>query len=286
MNQLRIVQDALRRKLEDRTRLASARLVLAYAVVAAAWIALSDIWAVSVGITGQRWATFNAVAGAGFVVLTSAILYTLLDRYANRIAQAERELLQQENLIRQAYVDVLSAVTGGKLMLVSQDEVLLSLGPPLGVEHRLEHPSELAEARRTIRESVRFRARDLGDSPMLLSPVGEALNNALKHGGTVAYQVHAFEDTIQVRVEDDGPGIDFRTLPKAALVTGFSTTATLGIGFTIMLQTCERVLIATAPGQTTIVLEFHAGAESLAPAYTAESAQPALINTDLTAFEY
>ena len=116
------------------------------------------------------------------------------------------------------------------------------------------------------------------------SPVGEALNNALKHGGTVTYQVHAFEDTIQVRVEDDGPGIDFRTLPKAALVSGFSTTATLGMGFTIMLQTAERVLIATTPGKTTVVLEFRAGAESFRPAGSAESAYPALINTTLTAF--
>ena len=58
-----------------------------------------------------------------------------------------------------------------------------------------------------------------------------------------------------------GPGIDFRTLPKATLVAGFSTAATLGMGFTIMLQLCDRVLISTHPGRTVVVLECSAPAD-------------------------
>jgi len=64
------------------------------------------------------------------------------------------------------------------------------------------------------------------------------------------------DDLLQVLIRDDGPGIDFRTLPKATLVRGFSTASSLGMGFTIMLQSCERVLLATRPGRTSIVLEF------------------------------
>ena len=54
------------------------------------------------------------------------------------------------------------------------------------------------------------------------------------------------------------PGIDFRTLPRATLQRGFSTASSLGMGFTIMLQVCERVLLSTHPGRTTVVLEFAA----------------------------
>jgi len=64
-----------------------------------------------------------------------------------------------------------------------------------------------------------------------------------------------------VAVTDRGPGIDFRTLPKATLTPGFSTAASLGMGFTIMLHLCERVLLSTQPGHTSVVLELAADGE-------------------------
>jgi anti-sigma regulatory factor (Ser/Thr protein kinase) len=90
----------------------------------------------------------------------------------------------------------------------------------------------------------------------LLSTAGEALDNALKHAKGGTYQVFAKDGDLQVAVTDEGPGIDFRTLPRATLVPGFSTAASLGMGFTIMLQLCERVLLATRPGHTAVVLEL------------------------------
>jgi len=58
-----------------------------------------------------------------------------------------------------------------------------------------------------------------------------------------------------VAVTDGGPGIDFKTLPRATLVPGFSTASTLGVGFTMMLQLSDRVLLSTRPGRTQVVLE-------------------------------
>lgn len=69
----------------------------------------------------------------------------------------------------------------------------------------------------------------------LRAPVGEALVNALRHAGGGSYQVFARGDALQVLVRDEGPGIDFRMLPRATL-RGFSTASSLGMGFTIMLQ--------------------------------------------------
>jgi anti-sigma regulatory factor (Ser/Thr protein kinase) len=84
----------------------------------------------------------------------------------------------------------------------------------------------------------------------------EAATNALKHAGSGSCQLFRRGGTVQVAVSDTGPGIDFRLLPKATLLPGFSSAQSLGMGFTIMLDLSDRILLATAPGRTRVVLEF------------------------------
>ena len=175
--------------------------------------------------------------------------------------QAEQALRAQEERIRQAYVDVLDAVTGGKLILLTDEALAVELGQPLGGCAPITSPAELAEARRSLLGAIEARFPGRTPGADLLHPVCEAWNNALKHAGGGTYQVFATETRLQVAVTDRGPGIDFRTLPKATLVPGFSTAASLGMGFTIMLQLCERVLLCTRPGLTEVVLEVPLSAD-------------------------
>ena len=172
------------------------------------------------------------------------------------LREAERALRRQEEDIRHAYVDVLDAVTGGKLILLTEEQLADELGTPLGHQTVFGAAAELATARRRLVRAAETRFAGRIRHKDLLSTVGEALDNALKHAGGGAYQAFAREDCLQVAVSDDGPGIDFRMLPRATLVPGFSTAASLGMGFTIMLQLCERVLLTTRPGHTVVVLEF------------------------------
>jgi ligand-binding sensor protein/anti-sigma regulatory factor (Ser/Thr protein kinase) len=174
------------------------------------------------------------------------------------LREAERALRRQEERIRHAYVDVLDAVTGGKLILLTEEQLSDELGTPLGQQVVFGAPAQLATARRMIVRAADTRFPGRIRHTDLLSTVGEALDNALKHARGGSYQVFARGDHLQVAISDDGPGIDFRTLPRATLVPGFSTAASLGMGFTIMLQLCERVLLSTRPGRTTVVLEFAA----------------------------
>ncbi|HMK91712.1 MAG TPA: ATP-binding protein, partial [Thermoleophilia bacterium] len=159
------------------------------------------------------------------------------------------------------YVDVLDAVTGGKLILLTDEELGHELGAPITDLRSFSTPGELAAARRTLVGAAeegfpgRIRHTDL------LSTVGEALDNAMKHAGGGSYRAFARDGSLQVMIADEGPGIDFRTLPRATLVPGFSTAASLGMGFTIMLQLCERVLLVTRPGRTVVTLEFAAAPE-------------------------
>ena len=178
--------------------------------------------------------------------------------------EAEQALRRQEGDIRRAYVDVLDAVTGGKLILLTEETLAGELGPPLSDVMPIRSTAELAEARRLVVDAAELRYPGRIRYTDLLSPVCEALNNALKHARGGTYQVFARDDCLQVAITDEGPGIDFRTLPRATLVRGFSTAASLGMGFTIMLQLCARVLLCTRPGRTEVVLEV-AAADRPAP---------------------
>ena len=172
------------------------------------------------------------------------------------VRQAEQALRQQEEEVHRAYVDVLDAVTGGKLVLLTDELLPAELGEPLTERIDLTSASQTAQARQRVLEAAEARYPGGVDRNTVITPVSEALDNALKHAGGGTYQVFAKNGHLQVAVADDGPGIDFRTLPRATLVRGFSTAASLGMGFTIMLQLSERVLLATRPGHTQVVLEF------------------------------
>ena len=176
-------------------------------------------------------------------------------------ARAEQALRRQEEGIRQAYVDVLDAVTGGKLILLTEEALAGELGEPLCSLTPISSPAQLSEARRLVVACAELRYPGQIDHADLLSPVGEALDNALKHAQGGTYQVFAGDGCLKVAISDAGPGIDFRTLPRATLVPGFSTAASLGMGFTIMLHLCERVLLCTRPGLTEVVLEMAAAQE-------------------------
>lgn len=174
------------------------------------------------------------------------------------VRHAERALRRQEESIRRAYVDVLDAVTGGKLILLTDEELAGQLGVPLMEAEHIDEARELGAARSVVASVAAGRFPDWAPRTDVRTPVCEALVNALRHAGGGTYQLFARDDRLQVLIRDEGPGIDFRTLPRATLQRGFSTASSLGMGFTIMLQVCERVLLSTRPGRTSLVLEFAA----------------------------
>ena len=182
-------------------------------------------------------------------------LWALTTDDVTDVRRAELAMRRQEEDIRRAYVDVLDAVTGGKLILLTEQGLAEELGEPLSESLPFAVASDVARARQRVVEAAESRYPGRIDRSGLITPVSEALDNALKHARGGTYRVFARNGCVQVAIGDSGPGIDFRTLPKATLVRGYSTAASLGMGFTIMLQLCERVLLCTRPGRTEVVLE-------------------------------
>lgn len=169
--------------------------------------------------------------------------------------QAEEALRNRDMAIRRAYVDVIAAVTGNRLILMTPDEIDASLGDPVDRSHSITSYRTLARARAEIRDAIERGLPDRHDTGDFIVGVGEALTNMVKHAGGGRYQVLRRDHTAQVVIEDRGPGVDFTTVPRATLEIGFSTKGTLGVGFTIMLETSDRVLLSTQPGSTILVLE-------------------------------
>ncbi|HEY3373946.1 MAG TPA: PAS domain S-box protein [Candidatus Aquicultor sp.] len=169
--------------------------------------------------------------------------------------QAEEVLRERDLYVRRAYADALGAVTGGRLIIMTIDEIRAVLGEPITNSQTIDSYKDLAYVRAQLIATLESQFSDKERANELLLAASEAITNAVKHAGKGTYQVLKRNRTIQLMVEDAGPGIDFTLLPKATLLSGFSTKQSLGIGFSVMLELSDRVLLSTQPGGTIVVLE-------------------------------
>jgi anti-sigma regulatory factor (Ser/Thr protein kinase) len=179
--------------------------------------------------------------------------------------RTQEELRKRDRAIRRAYVDVIAAVTGNKLILMTSEEIKDALGELVAKPHRIGSYRSLAKARAEIRTALAYHFPEVRGAQDFIVGVCEGLTNAVKHGGSGRYEVRRCNTTAQVVISDRGPGVDFTTVPKATLEAGFSTQGTLGVGFTIMLEMSDRVLLSTQPGETVLVLEVGKQEHSLRP---------------------
>ena len=185
----------------------------------------------------------------------------MMTGYSERVSaemlriEAEEALRHKDHDIRKAYVDVFSAVTDEKLLILTEDEIEAAVGLLVSGPFKLDKYAELSEARAWLRTAL--SAADLSDNEIssLVLAAGEAMTNAIKHGDDCATSVYRLGDIVQVHVSDHGPGIDFSDIPKATLLAGFSTKKSLGVGFSIILEICDRVLLSTGSDGTTLILE-------------------------------
>lgn len=173
-----------------------------------------------------------------------------------KVQERTEQLRAKDRAIRQAYIDVFSAVTGGRLIIIGADEIDAALGRRIGGPHAVGNYKEVAGARAELRELITRELLAVENEAALILAFNEALTNAVKHSERGEWSAFVKRDHIQLLISDSGSGIDFSILPKATLMAGFSTKPSLGMGFSIMLESCDRVLLSTEARGTTIVLEM------------------------------
>lgn len=167
----------------------------------------------------------------------------------------EEALKEKDREIRRTYVEVFSAVTGGRLIIMSREELEASLGEPVSPHIQVASGTDLVNARDQLRVFLRDLLPEHESVDDVVLAINEATTNTIKHAGHGEVSLYRSGDVIQIMITDAGPGIDFSILPKATLLAGFSTKPSLGMGFSIMLEMAERVILSTEAGYTGIVLE-------------------------------
>lgn len=55
--------------------------------------------------------------------------------------------------------------------------------------------------------------------------------------------------------EDKGPGMESLILPRATLRRGFSTKPSLGLGYSVILDVADHILLKTDTHGTVVILE-------------------------------
>jgi anti-sigma regulatory factor (Ser/Thr protein kinase) len=194
------------------------------------------------------------------VVLTSLATSTALalrrtDNERKRAEHRERELeARQRDFCRRTIL----AATGGKLEIVEPDAIR-ALGGQMVRKWEFHTPDKHFAARQEAFEL----AEDLGLAGDRLHDfmacVGETMSNALKHAGGGEASVRRTDSGIIFVVSDTGLGIDSINLPEVALVDGYSTGGTGGLGYKLIIACADKVYLATGLDGTTVAVEMRLG---------------------------
>lgn len=176
-----------------------------------------------------------------------------LSSLVEELEEAHQRTIQAELEKKQFYREVIRAVTRGKLELVDQEEV-----PQLGdlvANLPCSTGAEYAAVRTAVRKLCADAEMSEDRSADLLLAAGEAITNAMKHATEGRCLLYRGTESVALRVIDQGAGIASHQLPATILTPGFSTKVSLGMGYTMMLQLCDRMWLATGPEGTLIQLE-------------------------------
>jgi len=176
------------------------------------------------------------------------VAYDVTER--KKAEERERELEQTK---REFYRRTILAATDGKLEITEREEIEPLIGEPLAFWD-IAKGEDLSRIRHAVAEIAEAQGMDPSRRFDLALCAGEACTNALKHAGGGSASLHKVRDSLVLAVSDHGPGIETLTLPEVALVRGYSTAGTLGMGYKAILSVADKVYLATDPGGTTIAI--------------------------------
>jgi anti-sigma regulatory factor (Ser/Thr protein kinase) len=179
-----------------------------------------------------------------------------LEQANTHLAEANQQLIESERLRRDFNRDVLLAVTGGKLQLVERDDLpgpQLLEKPPV-IMHALVDAIDATKFRQALQTLVFGAFMDVERTADLLTSCTEAATNAIKHGRGGEATVWMTDDNVYVLVVDNGDGIAPTHLARATLEKGYSTRISLGMGFHMILESCDSLALSTGENGTALLI--------------------------------
>ncbi|PRX19638.1 anti-sigma regulatory factor (Ser/Thr protein kinase) [Orenia metallireducens] len=157
------------------------------------------------------------------------------------------------------YRDVIEAATNGKFKLIFKEEEInneLEKGNKL-FTISLQEAKDIKASRARFKEELKRFNLTAKEKLHLTLALSEVTTNALKHGGTGELVVKNYDNNLRIITSDQGKGIDFKELPKAALMKNYSksNSFSLGQGFSVMFMASDRLLLKTDCKGTIVILE-------------------------------
>ncbi len=190
-------------------------------------------------------------------LLEPLILYTGLASIPLFARYERREHERQELLRRAICGDMLYTVSGGKISLCTRDQILEEWPAQAAMAHvTIREPSDIRQVREMVHRVMAQAGMDTDRAGDFALCVSEAATNALLHGMGGVASVAAQNGCIRARIEDRGTGISLDQLPSATLVKGWSSKRSMGLGFTVMVETTDRIFLNTGGNGTTLILEM------------------------------
>jgi len=202
---------------------------------------------------------FGELARA-FDLMTERLEETTVSRDALRREVEDRKRAQEalweaENHRIEFYRRLILAATDGKLVITDKDEFARLDCSPMR-EWSVRNVPELSAMRDEVKSLLQTEGFQTTRLYAFIGAVVEATANAIKHanGGTARLCQH--DGALLFLISDAGPGIEALTLPNVALVRGFSTAGTLGMGYKLMINLADKVYLATDSAGTNVAIEM------------------------------
>lgn len=172
------------------------------------------------------------------------------------LAELNQRIVESELQRRAFNRDVLRAVTNGKLLLVEPEELDDQDFPGTNptYEQRLIIPKDASNLRQSLQRQAECCEIDPSRILDLCTSVTEAATNAINHGSGGIAQAWVTSESVVVLIRDYGEGIPHANIARATLEKGYSTRVSLGMGFFLILDTVDSVVLSTSNEGTTLVI--------------------------------
>lgn len=199
----------------------------------------------------------NCFSGRGISpdILDPLFLYAGLAALPLFALYQQKERERVEAIRRDIHREVLYAVTNGKVCLCDRQEIEQEW-PGRREDLLIEREYHIRE----VREAAKRAGRECGMSSDRAADLGlcasEAATNALLHGSGGSATVEWRERCVRIRISDQGRGISPADLPRATLLKGWSSRCSMGLGFTVINETADRVFLYTGSDGTVIIVEM------------------------------
>lgn len=197
------------------------------------------------------WGRLTASIAHAERVGEAPFIIGMIEDITDRVEAEQRERELEAHKL-EFYRRTILAATDGKLVITGRDEIEKLAGDHTVAEWQVRDLDDVTSVRLESAELARSEGVGEEDIKRLTTCVGEAVSNALKHADGGIASFHRMQDSVVVRIEDTGSGIGAMSIPDVALVRGYSTTGTLGMGYKIMIASADRVYLATGPEGTTV----------------------------------